>query len=242
LRGRRRRRGRRGGRRRRRGETVRELGKKKTKNKNKKRSGEGKRRRENGDWQRGSGRTKTRERRSGGEGGGEVGDTMDASRGVGGMYVKVLTPPDVNKNTSWFQYPGVWTTYILIIFISWLLILSVFGCDAGTAWTVVNLGHFAVSPTAPSTPRPADLEEGRAFFFFFFFFFFFTLFSFSFQGNLEVWRPCEYRFRIQQGVCSTVLYAFSNNVANTSYEDPCSPCKLCINNFQTSYYQRHWLN
>jgi hypothetical protein len=168
-----------------------------------------------------------------------LGDTMDASRGVGGMYVKVLTPPDVNKNTSWFQYPGVWTTYILIIFISWLLILSVFGCDAGTAWTVVNLGHFAVSPTAPSTPPPADLEEGPAFFFFFFFF---TLFSFAFQGNLEVWRPCEYRFRIQQSVCSTVLYAFSSNVASTSHEDPCSPCKLCIHNFQTSYYQRHWLN
>jgi hypothetical protein len=73
------------------------------------------------------------------------GDMMDASRGVGGMYVKVVPPPDVNKNTSWFQYPGVWTTYILIIFISWLLILSVFGCDAGTAWTVVNLAHFAVT-------------------------------------------------------------------------------------------------
>ncbi len=202
--------------------------------------GKEKRRRENGDWQRGSGHTKTRERRSGGEGEVRLRDTMDASRGVGGMYVKVLTPPDVNKNTSWFQYPGVWTTYILIIFISWLLILSVFGCDAGTAWTVVNLGHFAVSPTAPSTPPPADLEEGPAFFFFFFFFF--TLFSFAFQGNLEVWRPCEYRFRIQQSVCSTVLYAFSSNVASTSHEDPCSPCKLCIHNFQTSYYQRHWLN
>jgi len=79
------------------------------------------------------------------------GDMMDASRGVGGMYVKVVPPPDVNKNTSWFQYPGVWTTYILIIFISWLLILSVFGCDAGTAWTVVNLAHFAVSPTTVLT-------------------------------------------------------------------------------------------
>jgi hypothetical protein len=74
---------------------------------------------------------------------------QDASKGgVGGIYVKkVVQSPDVNKNTSWFQYPGVWITYILIIFISWLLILSVLRCDAGTAWTIVNLGHFAVSPT-----------------------------------------------------------------------------------------------
>jgi hypothetical protein len=33
----------------------------------------------------------------------------------GGLYVKVVPPPDTNKNTSWFQYPGIWTTYILII-------------------------------------------------------------------------------------------------------------------------------
>jgi hypothetical protein len=183
LRGRRRRRRRRRGGGRRRGETARELGKKKkTKTKKRRRKkkrgnskgigeeedeeqeqeakwGRKKEKRKNGDWQRRSGRTKTRDRRSWGEGGGEVGDTMDASRGVGGMYVKVLTPPDVNKNTSWFQYPGVWTTYILIIFISWLLILSVFGCDAGTAWTVVNLGHFAVSPNSPHpNPPPVDLE------------------------------------------------------------------------------------
>jgi hypothetical protein len=77
---------------------------------------------------------------------------QDASKGgVGGIYVKkVVQSPDVNKNTSWFQYPGVWIAYILIIFISWLLILSVLRCDAGTAWTIVNLGHFAVSPTPPS--------------------------------------------------------------------------------------------
>jgi hypothetical protein len=77
---------------------------------------------------------------------------QDAGKGgVGGIYVKkVVLSPDVNKNTSWFQYPGVWITYILIILISWLLILSVLRCDAGTAWTIVNLGHFAVSPTPPS--------------------------------------------------------------------------------------------
>ncbi|KAJ7567770.1 hypothetical protein O6H91_01G006500 [Diphasiastrum complanatum] len=62
-----------------------------------------------------------------------------------GLYVKVVPPPDLNKNTSWLELPGIWTTYILILFISWLLILSVFGCSAGVAWTAVNLIHFAVT-------------------------------------------------------------------------------------------------
>ncbi|KAL0907954.1 hypothetical protein M5K25_022413 [Dendrobium thyrsiflorum] len=61
------------------------------------------------------------------------------------LYVETTPPPDVNKNTEWFMYPGVWTTYILILFFSWLLVLSVFGCTPGTAWTIVNLVHFAIT-------------------------------------------------------------------------------------------------
>ncbi|EFJ31295.1 hypothetical protein SELMODRAFT_81257 [Selaginella moellendorffii] len=61
------------------------------------------------------------------------------------MFVKVGHPADLNKNTEWFQYPGIWTTYILIIFLSWLLVLSLLGCSVGTAWTIVNLVHFGVT-------------------------------------------------------------------------------------------------
>lgn len=61
------------------------------------------------------------------------------------MYVKGVPPPDMNRNTEWFMYPGVWTTYILIIFFGWLAVLSVSGCAPGMAWTVVNLSHFLVS-------------------------------------------------------------------------------------------------
>nr|DAD36197.1 TPA_asm: hypothetical protein HUJ06_006837 [Nelumbo nucifera] len=43
------------------------------------------------------------------------------------------------------MYPGVWTTYILILFFSWLVVLSLFGCTPGMAWTIVNLCHFVVS-------------------------------------------------------------------------------------------------
>lgn len=61
------------------------------------------------------------------------------------LYVKAVPPPDMNRNTEWFMYPGVWTTYILILFFSWLVVLSVSGCSPGMAWTVVNLAHFLVS-------------------------------------------------------------------------------------------------
>nr|VDD41310.1 unnamed protein product [Brassica oleracea] len=58
------------------------------------------------------------------------------------LYVKAAPPPDMNRNTEWFMYPGVWTTYILILFFGWLVVLSVSGCSPGMAWTVVNLAHF----------------------------------------------------------------------------------------------------
>ncbi|KAG6477856.1 hypothetical protein ZIOFF_061288 [Zingiber officinale] len=60
------------------------------------------------------------------------------------LYVEAVQPADLNKNTEWFMYPGVWTTYILILFFSWLLVLSLFGCAPGMAWTFVNLAHFAI--------------------------------------------------------------------------------------------------
>ncbi|KMZ62143.1 ORM1-like protein 2 [Zostera marina] len=64
---------------------------------------------------------------------------------MGKMYVQTTSPTDLNKNTEWFMYPGVWTTYILIVFFSWLLVLSVFGCSPGMAWTIINLSHFLVT-------------------------------------------------------------------------------------------------
>ncbi|MQM18531.1 hypothetical protein Taro_051525 [Colocasia esculenta] len=71
------------------------------------------------------------------------------------LYVQTTPPPDLNKNTEWFMYPGVWTTYILILFFSWLMVLSVFGCTPGMAWTIVNLSHFMGLPFQV----PKTLEE-----------------------------------------------------------------------------------
>ncbi|XP_073039095.1 uncharacterized protein [Primulina eburnea] len=61
------------------------------------------------------------------------------------LYVKWAPPPDMNRNTEWFTYPGVWTSYILILFFFWFLFFSIFNCTPGIAWTIVNLGHFIVT-------------------------------------------------------------------------------------------------
>ncbi|XP_039122166.1 ORM1-like protein 3 [Dioscorea cayenensis subsp. rotundata] len=61
------------------------------------------------------------------------------------LYKQTVPPPDMNKNTEWFMYPGVWTIYILILFFSWLIVLSIFGCNAGMAWTLVNLFHSVIT-------------------------------------------------------------------------------------------------
>ncbi|EPS68280.1 hypothetical protein M569_06491 [Genlisea aurea] len=61
------------------------------------------------------------------------------------LYVQAVPPTDLNKNTEWFTYPGVWTAYILILLFSWLVVLSVFGCSAGVAWTVVHLFHSVIT-------------------------------------------------------------------------------------------------
>ncbi|KAJ6844966.1 ORM1-like protein 2 isoform X2 [Iris pallida] len=53
--------------------------------------------------------------------------------------------PDMNRNTEWLGYPGVWTSYILLIFFSWIATLSLFRCTPGMAWTSVNLIHFLVT-------------------------------------------------------------------------------------------------
>ncbi|KAK6158915.1 hypothetical protein DH2020_006234 [Rehmannia glutinosa] len=64
---------------------------------------------------------------------------------MGKLYVKMAPSADLNRNTEWFTYPGVWTTYILILFFSWLIVLSVTNCTPGMAWTIVNLCHFLVT-------------------------------------------------------------------------------------------------
>ncbi|KAJ8451103.1 hypothetical protein Cgig2_026912 [Carnegiea gigantea] len=58
------------------------------------------------------------------------------------MYVRAEPSIDLNKNTEWVTYPGVWTIYIFIVFFSWLLVLSLLGCSPGMAWTIVHLSHF----------------------------------------------------------------------------------------------------
>eukprot|EP00271_Cylindrocystis_brebissonii_P014462 TRINITY_DN35805_c0_g1_i1.p1 TRINITY_DN35805_c0_g1~~TRINITY_DN35805_c0_g1_i1.p1 ORF type:complete len:223 (-),score=30.89 TRINITY_DN35805_c0_g1_i1:199-867(-) len=61
------------------------------------------------------------------------------------FLVTAKLPPDTNKNTEWFLYPGVWSMYVFFVVAAWLLILSILGCSAGTAWTLVSILHFVVT-------------------------------------------------------------------------------------------------
>ncbi|KAB2056492.1 hypothetical protein ES319_A11G106000v1 [Gossypium barbadense] len=61
------------------------------------------------------------------------------------LYVNAESPVNLNRNTDWFMYLGVWTIYILILFFAWLLVLSIFGCSPGMAWTIINLSHFLIT-------------------------------------------------------------------------------------------------
>lgn len=47
---------------------------------------------------------------------------------------------NINKTVNWLSSPGVWTWYISLIFVGWLLISALID-DAGLAWTYVHLIH-----------------------------------------------------------------------------------------------------
>jgi cobalamin synthase len=59
---------------------------------------------------------------------------------------KQTSPPvvNINKNVNWLNLPGVWTWYIALVLLGWLL-LSALADDAGLAWTYIHLVHGVVS-------------------------------------------------------------------------------------------------
>eukprot|EP00245_Coleochaete_scutata_P006784 TRINITY_DN21569_c0_g1_i1.p1 TRINITY_DN21569_c0_g1~~TRINITY_DN21569_c0_g1_i1.p1 ORF type:complete len:182 (+),score=26.56 TRINITY_DN21569_c0_g1_i1:147-692(+) len=64
---------------------------------------------------------------------------------TGPFLVNAKPSTDINKNTSWFDYPGVWTMYILICISSWLMFMMLFNVTWDRAWTMVHLIHFVVT-------------------------------------------------------------------------------------------------
>lgn len=50
-----------------------------------------------------------------------------------------------NPNESWLESKGTWFTYVLLITIGHLVILSVPFFDTPTAWTLTNIFHNLVS-------------------------------------------------------------------------------------------------
>lgn len=53
---------------------------------------------------------------------------------------------DPNPNTSWINSRGFWLAYVLGVFLTHLILLSVPFISIPMAWTITNLLHNAVSP------------------------------------------------------------------------------------------------
>lgn len=50
---------------------------------------------------------------------------------------------NVNNNTSWISFPGVWTTYVATLLLAWLCLCAVVA--PARAWDCVLLVHFVVT-------------------------------------------------------------------------------------------------
>lgn len=86
------------------------------------------------------------------------------------LLLPFYEPEDANKNTAWFSSPGVWSTYVLILLMTWLFVQAAAGFDPMTALVVVNATHFVVgafrNAQGPSLPsyRRWFRNTGLAFF------------------------------------------------------------------------------
>ena len=50
---------------------------------------------------------------------------------------------NVNNNTSWISFPGVWTSYVGLLLLAWLCLCAV--VPPARAWDTVLLAHFVVT-------------------------------------------------------------------------------------------------
>lgn len=60
------------------------------------------------------------------------------------MVRRVLSEADINKNVNWLNTPGVWSWYIGLVVLMWL-VASAFLEDSGLAWTYVHIVHGAIT-------------------------------------------------------------------------------------------------
>lgn len=51
---------------------------------------------------------------------------------------------NTNINVNWLNSPGIWTWYLLMIFMSWLMVSLIIE-DPGLAWTYVHIGHGVIT-------------------------------------------------------------------------------------------------
>jgi len=79
----------------------------------------------------------------------------------GAFLVETELPPVLNKNTEWVSYPGFWSTYLLVIFAGWLVVLSFLRCGPGMAWSIVHIAHAVVSFYIYHWQKGVPFNEGQ---------------------------------------------------------------------------------
>mmetsp|Transcript_24980 Transcript_24980/g.30213 ORF Transcript_24980/g.30213 Transcript_24980/m.30213 type:complete len:159 (+) Transcript_24980:184-660(+) len=54
-------------------------------------------------------------------------------------FPRVASKVEINNNVSWLNYPGIWTSYVTLTFISYVLFAGLI--EPERAWTAVHLCH-----------------------------------------------------------------------------------------------------
>ena len=57
---------------------------------------------------------------------------------------RAVSEENVNKNVNWLNGPGIWTWYLGLIAVAWLVATALTD-DAGLAWTYVHIVHGVVT-------------------------------------------------------------------------------------------------
>ena len=64
-----------------------------------------------------------------------------------------------NKNTNWLDNPAAWLFYVLLVFLSWVVVSSI--TDPGMAWTYVHIGHGAITYYLLHCNKGSPIQEDQ---------------------------------------------------------------------------------
>jgi hypothetical protein len=64
-----------------------------------------------------------------------------------------------NKNTNWLDNRAAWLFYLLLIFLTWVVVSSV--TDPGMAWTYVHLAHGVITYYLLHCSKGSPIQEDQ---------------------------------------------------------------------------------